>query len=183
MPKKIKVVPIETTIIDIEDNIEQQNTKQDANIEPVVIIEPDVNVEPEPVKETIEPQTQTQTPEVVMQFLEAVNKDIDKPIKRKAEKVYENCPICNKSMLKKSLKYNHLANCQAKNKPKEEVITVQEHVAPEPVNPTPVAPEPVAPAPVVKSAREEMMENRKRELDLRRAQKQEAVKKLISKAF
>ena len=173
MPKKIKVVPIETTIIDIEDDIEQQNTKQDANIEPVVIIEPDVNVEPEPVKETIEPQTQTQTPDVVMQFLEAVNKDIDNPIKRKAEKVYENCPICNKSMLKKSLKYNHLANCQAKNKPKEEVITVQE----------PVAPEPVAPPPVVKSAREEMMENRKRELDLRRAQKQEAVKKLISKAF
>jgi hypothetical protein len=136
MPKKIKVVPIETTIIDIEDNIEPQNTKQDANIEPVVVIEPDVNVEPEPVKETIEPQTQTQTPgapglpgatgapgapEVVMQFLEAVNKDIDNPIKRKAEKVYENCPICNKSMLKKSLKYNHLANCQAKNKPKEEI--------------------------------------------------------------
>lgn len=176
MPKKIKVVPIETTTLDIEDVDEQQNTKHDANIEPVVIIEPDVNVEPEPVKETIEPQTQT--PEVVMQFLEAVNKDIDNPIKRKAEKVYENCPICNKSMLKKSLKYNHLANCQAKNKPKEEVNTVQEHVAPEPV-----APEPVAPPPVVKSAREEMMENRKRELDLRRAQKQEAVKKLISKAF
>ena len=72
-----------------------------------------------------------------------------------------------------------MAKCEAEHNAKEEISPVQEPVA---VVTIPIQ-EPVAPPPVVKYAPEEMMDNRKRELDLRRAQKQEAVKKLISKAF
>ena len=79
------------------------------------------------------------------------------------------------------MRYNHLANCKAKHNPIEQIKPVQEHVAP--VIQTPVVPEPIVSVPVVKSTREEILEHRKREAEFRKSQKQEAVKRLISKAF
>ena len=161
------------------EDIPDVKVEPDESMQPDVNVEPDVKIQPEPPKDNnivneivndivndivpIEPQTQT--PEPVMKFLEVLNKDIE-TVRKQKDKVYEDCPICGKTMLKKSLRYNHLANCKAKHNPIEQIKPVQEHVAP--VIQTPVVPEPIVSVPVVKSTREEILEHRKERLNLGR---------------
>ena len=90
MPKKIKLVPVETTTVDME-NIPDVKVEPDENMQPDVNVEPDVNIQPEPPKdnESVSIEPQAQTPEPVMKFLEVLNKDIE-TVRKQKDKVYED---------------------------------------------------------------------------------------------
>ena len=134
MPRKIKVVDIQTVEESVFETAQEDNyldVKEEA-------VKEDAVGDPSPEEVINEPVNE--------QSIIAESKD-DKPTKELVK-----CQYCNKSMLPKSLKYSHYQNCQGFKKINKinDKTDKAPTPPPPPPTPTPTPPEPTAPAVIAK---------------------------------